>query len=140
VIRIAPHVTLEDAEVSFSFIRSSGPGGQNVNKVATAVVLRFDVRNSSLPEAIRERALQLLASRLTLQGVLIIKAGSYRTQERNKLDAVQRLQAMLQRAVKPPKKRRKTKPTFAAKQRRLDEKKQHSKTKALRRGKIDRDH
>jgi ribosome-associated protein len=138
-MRITSDLSLDDSEISFSFIRSSGPGGQNVNKVSTAVVLRFDLKHSSLPEDVRERALTLLASRLTSHGVLIIKATSYRTQETNKADALKRLQGMLLRAAKAPKKRKKTKPSYSAKQKRLNEKKLHSRNKSLRQQKFDHD-
>jgi ribosome-associated protein len=132
LIEITPTILLDDAEIKFSFIRSPGPGGQNVNKVATAVLLRFDVKHSSLPEAMRQRLLAMSGSRLTLQGEIIIKASSYRTQERNKLDAISRLVAILKRAAVPPKKRKKTRPTLASKQRRLTEKKLHGKNKSIR--------
>jgi ribosome-associated protein len=129
---ITAHLSIEDAEIKFEFIRSPGPGGQNVNKVATAVLLRFNIPESSLPLDVRERLLTQLASRLTLKGDLLIKATSFRTQERNKQDALNRLQTILARAAVPPKKRKKTKPTFSSKQRRLDEKKKASKNKSLR--------
>jgi ribosome-associated protein len=90
LIKITPHLSLDESELKFEFIRSPGPGGQNVNKVATAVLLRFDVKNSSLPDDVRERLLILLQSRLTLKGELLIKASSHRTQERNKQDAIER--------------------------------------------------
>ncbi len=124
---------MKHSELRFSFIRSPGPGGQNVNKVATAVLLRFNVLHSpSLPEPVRLRLISLLGSKLTTQGDLIIKATRYRTQERNKQDAIERLEALILRATKVPKKRKKTKPTLASKERRLAEKKSHGKTKALR--------
>ncbi len=122
-----------ESEVKFSFIRAPGPGGQNVNKVATAVQLRFNIVHShALPEAIRHRLLILLGKKITTQGELIIKASRYRTQERNKQDALQRLQALLKRAAIVPKKRKETKPTFASVQRRLTQKKRHAKNKSLR--------
>ncbi len=136
MIKITPTISLDESGIKFTFIRSPGPGGQNVNKVATAVLLRFDVKNSSLPEDVRNRALVLLASRLTLQGELIIKASSHRTQERNKLDAIERLVVLLKRAAIPRKKRKKTKPTFSSTQKRLNEKKLHGKNKVLRRNKF----
>lgn len=132
MIKITSTILLDESEIKFSFIRSPGPGGQNVNKVATAVLLRFDVEKSSLPEAVRKRVMTLLSSRLTAQGEIIIKASSYRTQERNKLDAINRLIELLKRAAIPPKKRTKTRPTLASKQRRLTEKKLRGKNKVLR--------
>lgn len=124
---------MKHSELQFSFIRSPGPGGQNVNKVATAVLLRFNVLHSpSLPEPVRLRLISLLGSKLTTHGDLIIKATRYRTQERNKQDAIERLEALILRASKLPKKRKKTRPTLASKERRLGEKKAHGKTKALR--------
>lgn len=124
---------LDKAELKFSFVRSPGPGGQNVNKVATAALLRFNVvQSSSLSEAMRARLLLLLGNKVTQQGELIIKASRYRTQERNKQDALERLQAYLQRAAIVPKKRKKTKPSLASKERRLTQKKQHGKNKLLR--------
>jgi ribosome-associated protein len=128
-------ISLPDAEIKFSFIRSPGPGGQNVNKVATGVVLRFNVAQSpSLTDEVRARLLTILSSKITSQGELIIKATRYRTQERNKQDALERLQALLAEAAVKPKKRKKTKPTYSSTQRRLDGKKLHSKTKSLRQG------
>jgi ribosome-associated protein len=140
MISITPKVRLDNSEIQFSFIRSPGPGGQNVNKVATAVLLRFNLAQSpSLPEEMRSRLLVVLAPRLTQSGEIIIKATRFRTQERNKQDALARLQELLARAAIPPKKRKKTKPSYASKQRRLDTKKIHGKTKLLRRGKPGRD-
>jgi ribosome-associated protein len=132
VIEITRNIFLNETEITYTFIRSPGPGGQNVNKLATAVQLRFNVIKSSLPQAVRERLLALAGSKMTQQGDLIIKASRYRTQERNKLDALDRLQELIKRAAIAPKKRKKTKPTLASRQRRLSKKKLHSKTKFLR--------
>lgn len=133
---VTPDILIKRSELQISFIRSPGPGGQNVNKVSTAVLLRFNVSESpSLSEPIRLRLIALLGPKLTTQGDLIIKASRYRTQERNKQDALDRLQTLLSRAAKVPKKRKKTKPTLASKERRLADKKLQSKTKALRRDK-----
>ena len=134
MIEITPNIVLNDAEVKFSFIRAPGPGGQNVNKVASAVQLRFNVASSpSLPDDVRARLLSLLGKRLTLQGELILKASRYRTQESNKQDALQRLCKFIKRAAITPKKRKKTKPSFASKQKRLADKTLLSRTKSLRR-------
>jgi ribosome-associated protein len=133
-LHITATLDLPLAEIAFSFIRSPGPGGQNVNKVATAVVLRFHIRHSSLPDDIKHRALTLAGSRATQEGEILIKASSYRTQERNKHDALRRLLSLLQQAAIPPKPRKKTKPTRGAIERRLESKKRHSRAKQLRRG------
>jgi ribosome-associated protein len=132
-LTVPSNIKLESSELQFSFIRSPGPGGQNVNKVATAVLLRFNVMHSpSLAEPMRMRLMGLLGSKITTQGDLLIKASRYRTQERNKQDAIDRLQALLKRAAVVPKKRKKTRPTRASKERRLTTKKLQGKTKALR--------
>lgn len=121
-------------ELHFEFFRSSGPGGQNVNKVATAVRLRFNVANStSLPPEVKERLLRLAATRLTEDGVLLIEARRFRTQEQNREDAVARLTAWIAKASVAPRLRRATKPSRAARQRRLDTKQRHSVTKRQRR-------
>ena len=136
MIDITKYLSLSSSEVTLTFITSPGPGGQNVNKVATAALLRFDVLKSpSLPESVRERLITLLGKKLTRQGELIIKASRYRTQERNKQDALDRLRQLIRRAATPPKKRQKTKPTFASKLRRLKSKKLQGEKKALRRDK-----
>src|SRR3990167_6463045 len=127
MIKITPIILLDESELQFTFTTSGGPGGQNVNKVATAVQLRFNVlQSSSLPLAMRIRLLSMLGKKITTRGELIIKASCYRTQERNKQEALNRLTDILKRAATPPKKRRKTKPTKSSIQRRLNNKKIHS--------------
>jgi ribosome-associated protein len=135
-MKINSRLNIDDAEIKFSFISCPGPGGQNVNKVATGVQLRFNVLSSpSLPEEVRLRLISLLGKKLTVAGYLIIKATRYRTQNRNKTDAITRFQDIVQKAALPPKKRKKTKPTKAAKAARLDNKKMRAKTKTLRKNK-----
>ncbi|WP_424362385.1 alternative ribosome rescue aminoacyl-tRNA hydrolase ArfB [Methylocystis parvus] len=134
MIRVTPTLFLEDSEVSLEFLRASGPGGQNVNKVESAVRLRFDVRHSpSLPDPVRMRLERLACSRLTKDGVLIIEAQRHRTQERNREDALDRLLDLIREAAAPPPPpRRKTKPTLGSKIRRLEGKKLRGGVKALR--------
>lgn len=127
-------IQIDPAEIKWSHIRSPGPGGQNVNKVATGVQMRFNVLESlSLPETVRERLIALLGNKLTATGDFIIKATRYRTQNRNKEDALLRLGEWIEKARIPPIKRKKTKPSKAAKTRRLDKKKRHGNNKATRR-------
>jgi ribosome-associated protein len=134
MLEITPQLAIDENELDFDFVRSSGPGGQNVNKVATAVQLRFDlVHSPSLPESVRQRAMQLASNRLTNDGVLIITASSERSQLRNREQAVEQLVDLLRRAAKPPKIRRKTKPSAAAKRKRLEKKRRRSETKRNRR-------
>ena len=127
-------IEVPEQELEFRFILASGPGGQNVNKVATAVQLRFDVRASpSLPEPVRERLLQLAGNRVSKDGVLLITAKRHRTQERNRQDALERLQDLLRRASRAPKPRRKTRPSKAAREKRMQAKRQQSDKKRARR-------
>lgn len=135
MIKITPAIELDEKELHFEFVRASGPGGQNVNKVSTSVQLRFDVLSSpSLAPEIKERLARLAGSRMTEEGVLIIDARSFRTQEQNREDALRRLQALLERAAHPPKMRRATRPSRAAKAARVDEKKKRGAVKRTRRG------
>lgn len=127
---------ISEREVEFSAMRAQGAGGQNVNKVSSAVHLRFDVRASSLPEWLRERLLALADQRLNKDGVLVIKAQQHRTQELNRADALQRLQALIDAVSHTPKARRATKPTYGSKQRRLAGKTRRGEVKSLR-GKVD---
>jgi ribosome-associated protein len=134
VIEINNEITIPESEIQESFVRASGPGGQHVNRAATAVQLRFDVANSeSLPERVRERLERLAGHRMTEEGVLIIEAKQYRSQERNRQEAVERLVTLIQNAAQKPKRRRKTKPTRASKEKRLEEKRRRGEIKRLRR-------
>ena len=134
LIPINCHLFLDDSEIEESFIRASGPGGQNVNKVSSAVQLRFDLSHSrSLPEEVRERLARLAGRRLTRDGVLVIIAQRYRTQERNRQDALERLIALIRRAALPPTPRQPTKPSRAAKERRLQAKARRATVKQQRR-------
>ena len=134
MIEITPTIAIDPREISESFVRSPGPGGQNVNKVATAVQLRFDVRHSpSLPEAVRARAEGLAGRRLTKAGVLVINAARFRSQERNREDALARLVELLREAARRPTPRKPTRPGAGAKRRRLDDKTRRGAIKKLRR-------
>ncbi len=134
MIQITRTITINEDDIKVEFIRSSGPGGQNVNKVATAAQIRFDVKQSTaLPEDVRKRLLRLAGKRITEDGVLVISARRFRTQEQNRRDAVERLTDLIRLAATPPKRRLKTKPTRASKSRRLDSKHRRGTIKDIRR-------
>lgn len=134
MLPITRDIVIDEREIQQDFVRSSGPGGQNVNKVATAVKLRFDVAHSpSLPEDVRSRLKRLAGKRLSREGILIIDARRFRTQEQNRRDALNRLVNLIVKAAGKPKKRIGTKPTAASKKRRLEEKQKRGQTKETRR-------
>jgi len=138
VLRITPDITLDDSEFEETFVRASGPGGQNVNKVSTAVQLRFNVYASpSLPGDVRERLVKLAGKRINSAGELMITSQRYRTQAQNRNDAREKLAGLIRAATHKPKPRRKTKPSAAAKRRRLETKRRKGETKRGRSGKLD---
>lgn len=140
MIEVTPNIALDEDELDFKFIRASGPGGQNVNKVATAVQMRFDVRRSqNLPLDVAAKLEKLAGSRLTLEGEIVISADRFRTQERNKQDAIDRLCELIRKAATPVKRRRPTKPTKASKERRLAAKGVRSGVKRMRGKPVDGD-
>jgi ribosome-associated protein len=132
-LEITENLSIDETELAERFVLSSGPGGQNVNKVSTAVELRFSVRDSpSLPEGLKARLVRLAGARMTQEGVLVISAQRFRSQQRNREDAVQRLFELIRAAAEVPKRRRKTRPTLASKERRLSAKSVRSVTKSMR--------
>jgi ribosome-associated protein len=137
MIPITPTLSIDENEIQESFVHASGPGGQNVNKVATAVEIRFDVRHSpSLSNTVRDRLSRLAGRRLTSDGVLIIQAQRFRAQDQNRQEARQRLIALIRQAAVAPKRRRPTRPTLASKHRRIESKRKRGTIKKLRRGSI----
>ena len=135
MIQIASSIYIRENELAFDYIRASGPGGQNVNKVATAVQLRFDVRASALPDEVKSRLIHLAGKRVTDDGILLIEAKQFRAQEQNREDAIRRLIALVRKALIKPKPRKKTKPTKAAKEKRLESKKRRGEVKKNRQSK-----
>ncbi|MCC6146699.1 MAG: aminoacyl-tRNA hydrolase [Anaerolineaceae bacterium] len=134
MIEVTPSVKIEENEIQYDFIRASGPGGQNVNKVASSVQLRFDIRNSpSLELEVKERLVKLAGNRVTEDGILIIEAKRYRTQEQNRFDATQRLVVLIREALEKPNIRKATRPSLTAKAARVGAKKRRGATKRIRR-------
>ena len=139
MIEITPSLQIDERQVQIDFVRASGPGGQNVNKVATAAQLRFDVRGSSLPADVRARLIRLAGNRMTTEGVLLIEAKRFRTQDQNREDALERFVELVRKALIPPKPRKRTKPTAASKAERLQAKKKRGDIKRQRTKSFDRD-
>ena len=133
MLEITPNLSIDELELQYEYIRASGPGGQNVNKVSTAVQLRFNVAESHLPEMVKERLNKIAGGRINKDGVLIIHARQYRTQEQNRYDAQERLVELLKQAAERPKPRRATRPSLTARAARVSEKKQRGQLKRLRR-------
>ena len=132
MLEITPSLPIDERELQIDFMRASGPGGQNVNKVATAAQLRFDVHASSLPEEVKARLIALAGKRISGEGILLIEAKRFRTQEQNREDAIQRFVELVRKALVKPKSRKKTKPTQASKEVRIKEKKRRGEIKKLR--------
>jgi ribosome-associated protein len=140
MIQITPSLQIDERELQIDFVRASGPGGQNVNKVATAAQLRFDVSASSLPDEVKARLIHLAGNRITSEGVLLIEAKRFRTQEQNREDAIQRLVELVRKSLVKPKGRKKTRPTQASKEERLKEKKKRGEIKKMRQSRpVERD-
>jgi ribosome-associated protein len=133
MITITPTISIEDAELQYDFIRASGPGGQNVNKVSSAVQLRFNITGSSLPEEVKDRLSRMAVGRINKDGILLIHARQYRTQEQNRYDAQERLIDLIRLAAERPKARKATRPSVTARAARLGSKKKHGELKRLRR-------
>ncbi|MFA5073645.1 MAG: alternative ribosome rescue aminoacyl-tRNA hydrolase ArfB [Nitrospirota bacterium] len=135
MIAITKNISIPENEIKFHFVRSAGPGGQNVNKVATAVQLRFDVGNTaSLPGDVRTRLIRLAGRRVTQEGILLIDARQFRTQERNRQDALERMIDLIRKATRVPKQRKKTKPSRASQEKRIEQKKRRGRIKEMRKG------
>jgi len=132
MIEITPSLQIDERELEISFVRASGPGGQNVNKVATAAQLRFDLNASALPEEVKRRLVHLAGKRLSGEGILLIEARRFRTQEQNREDAIQRFVGLVRKALVKPKERKETQPTQASREARLKEKKRRGDIKKIR--------
>ena len=136
MLEITPSIHIDERELQLEFVRASGPGGQNVNKVATAVQLRYDLRASSMPEDIKSRLNSIAGKRVTNEDVLVLEARRFRTQEQNREDAIQRFVELVRRAAVRPKPRRKTKPTHASQEKRVKVKKERGEVKKIRQSKL----
>lgn len=132
MIQITKDISISESDIQVKFVRSTGPGGQNVNKVSTAAQLRFNVKNAPLPDSLRDRLMSLAGKKITEQGELLITASRFRSQDRNRQDAFDRLAALIRRAAIPPKTRKPTVPTHASNERRLKSKRHRSKIKQTR--------